>query len=82
MRGCPSSRLQLLGPRAGIRTSETNKTSGFWDFTKDNTSDLLYFRRFTNEFAFQQQIVRTLQQLAAAAGAFEGANASCSRSRF
>jgi hypothetical protein len=59
-----------------------NRTSGLLTLRKDETSDLLCFRRFTNEFAFQQQIERTALQLAPVAGTFEGVSGSSSRSRF
>jgi hypothetical protein len=59
-----------------------NKTSGFLVLMKDETSDLLNFRRFASEFAFQQQIERTVLQSAPVAGTFEGTSGSCSRTRF
>lgn len=80
-RGCPSSRLQLSGPRAGIRTSDMNKTSGFFDFKNANTSDLLCFNLLRREFAFQQQMDRTLEHSATAAGTLDGSSGPSSRGR-
>ena len=58
-----------------------NKTSGFFNFKNANTSDLLCFNLLRREFAFQQQMDRTLEHSATAAGTLDGSSGPSSRGR-